>query len=296
MNFIKLIKLLSLIFLTILFHACFFVKVPVKIQASPVKDTVNVYHFILTSSSKKLADTATSNSFSRESKKAFNWLTKEVHKRGQYLIFKEHWILNKDTTLKQNFVHKLPRKSLQDLTQKQFFKVVTRKKTKTQEEKIENVNWKKRLFDSLAKQIKDTSVARKIHLPSRFNQSDNTLFMFHLLKVKKSSILGFYQGGRAFIGSNKSVTIAHETIHYLGAPDLYIHRYWFGRRRRIVKKELRQEVMDFAIGKNADCTTYYISNYTAYILNWDKTLEKKYKPLLKQNFMAKFLFHFGLLF
>ncbi len=292
----KKLNQLSLICLIILLQSCFLVKIPLKIQAIPVTDTVNIYHFIVTGNSRIKADTSTTNSFSRESKKAFDWLTKEANKRGQNLTFKEHWLVNKDSSLKNNFIHKLPSKSLQDLTNNQFFNVVTRKRSKGHEEKIESVNWKHSLFDSLAKQIKDKHIAKMLNDRSSFNQSDNKLFMVHLLKVKKSRILGFYQGGKAFIGSNKSVTIAHETLHYLGAPDLYIHRYWFGKRRRIIKNELKQEVMDFAIGKNYDCTKYYISNYTAFTLCWDKKLENQFKPILKQNLMAQFLFHFGLLF
>jgi hypothetical protein len=287
---------LSLVCLIVLLQSCFLVKIPLKIKAIAVKDTVNVYHFVVTGNSRLTADTSTTNSFSRESKKAFDWLTKEANKRGQNLVFKEYWLENKDSLLKQNFIHKLPSKSLQELINKKFFNVVTRKRSRGHEEKIESVNWKRSLFDSLAKQIKDTRIAKLLNDRSRFNQSDNKLFMVHLLKVKKSKFLGFYQGGNAFIGSNKSVTIAHETLHYLGAPDLYIHRYWFGKRRRIIKNELKQEVMDFAIGKNHDCTKYYISNYTAFTLCWDKKLDKQFTPILKQNLMAKFLFQFGLLF
>jgi hypothetical protein len=268
----------------------------VNIRTAAIKDTVNVYHFIVTQSANKIEDTSITNSFSRESKKAFNWLTIEAHKRGQNLLFKEHWLVNKDTSLKHYFIHKLPTKSVQVLLRKRFFKVVTRKKTKTQNEKIESVDWNKRLFDSLSQQIRDTFVIKLINSKLSFNQSDNKLFMIHLLKVKKSKILGFTEGRKIFIGDNKSATIAHETIHYLGAPDLYIHRYWFGKRRRIVKRKLQQEIMDFPIGKNIVCTKYFISNYTAYTLNWDKSLENQYKPILKQNLMAKFIFSFSLFF
>ncbi len=71
----------------------------------------------------------------RESKKAYSWLSKEAKRRGQDLIFKEHWITNKDSTLNYHFVYKLPSNSLKVLTRKHNFKMVTRKKTKTQEKK-----------------------------------------------------------------------------------------------------------------------------------------------------------------
>lgn len=294
MTLLKIARQILFISLILILHSCFLIKIPLKLQATAIKDTVHVYHLIVTGSPKKLADTLTVSSFTHESKKAFDWLTKEAKMHKQNVIFKEYWLANKDTTLKYNFIHKLPNNSLQELTRKRFFCVITRKKTRTQDEKVERVNWNKRLFDSLSKQVKDTGIVEFLTNKSRYKQSDNRLIMVHLLRVKKSRILGFYEAGRAFIGNNKSVTIAHETIHYLGAPDLYIHRYWFGKRRRMVRKELRQEIMDFTIGKNYDCTTYFISNYTAYTLNWDKNLEKQYKPLLRQNLMAKILFYLGL--
>ncbi len=296
MIFLNILKRLLFIYSTLLLHSCFLVKIPVNIRSTPIKDTVNVYHFIVTQSSSRAEDTSITNSFSRESKKAFNWLSTEAHERGQNLVFKEHWLVNKDTSLKHYFIHKLPSKSLQTLMRKHFFNVVTSKKTKTQEEKIESVDWNKRLFDSLAQQIRDTSVIKLLNNKLSFNQSDNKLLMIHLLKLKKSKILGFTEGRKIFIGDNKSATIAHETIHYLGAPDLYIHRYWFGKRRRVVKRQLRQEIMDFAIGKNIECTKYFISNYTAYTLSWDKNLESQYKSILKQNMMAKFIFSLSLFF
>lgn len=263
-----------------------------------IRDTVSVYHLILSSSNKKIADTATSNSFVRESKKAYDWLTKEAHKRGKTLIFKEFWLTNKDTSLKRTFIHKLPYNSLQILTRRSTFQVVTKKKTKTQEQKVERVNWNKALFDSIVKQISDSSISQIIRQinSNSFSASNNQLIMVHLLKAKKSKILGFYKSGKAFIGNNKSSTIAHESIHYLGAPDIYIHKYWFGKRRRIVKKELKQEIMDGSKGKNFDCTTYYMSNYTAYTIGWDINIEKEYKPILKENLMAKIVFYLTLLF
>lgn len=296
MLFFNTLKRLLFIFGVLLLHSCFLVKIPVSIRSTPIKDTVNVYHFIVTNSSKRIADISKTNSFLRESKMAFDWISEEALEKGNNLIFKEHWLVNKDTSLKHNFIHKLPNNSLQILIRKRFFKTVTRKKTKTQTERIESVNWNESLFDSLAKQTSDTSVLRLINNKLSFNQSENTLYMIHLLRAKKSKILGFNKGSKIFIGNNKSATIAHETIHYLGAPDLYIHRYWFGKRRRIIKRDLRQEIMDFPIDKKFPCTNYYISNYTAFTIGWDKNLEKQYKPILKQNLMAKFIFFFGLFF
>lgn len=252
----------------------------------------------MSNTSKKIADTATSNSMMRESKKAYDWITKEASKKGQRLIFKEFWLTNKDTNLKSTFIHKLPNNSLQILTRTNTFEVVTRKKTKTQEQKVERVNWNKALFDSIVKQINDSSICNIIHKSNELGStpSDKKLFMVHLLKARKSGVLGFYQSGRAYIGTNKSSTIGHETLHYLGAHDLYIHKYWFGKRRRLVKKELKQEIMGGTIGKNFDCTTYYISNYTAYTMGWNKNIENEYKPLLKQSLMAEIMFYLSLFF
>jgi hypothetical protein len=280
--------------LTLVFHSCFLIKIPIKLTTEPIHDTVNVYHFIVTKSSRKLADTATTNSFVRESKKATDYLSKEANKHGQSLVFINHWVTNRDTSLKNNFIHKLPNNSLQILTRKKYFRIVTRKKTKEQEEMIERIDWHKSLFDSVSKQITDTSVSRLLTRQSGYNYSANKLIAFHLLKARKSKVLGLYERGTIYIGFNKSVTIAHEICHYLGAPDLYTHRYWFGKRRRLVKKKLPWELMDFAIFKHNDCATYNISDFIAYTLSWEKNIDKKFKPLLKENLMAKVVFYFGL--
>lgn len=286
-----------LIFSILLFlNSCFLIKIPVPLKKQPITNSVNVYHFIISSNKNKIADTTLANSFIRESKKAYDWISEEASKKKQRLSFKEYWPDNKDTNLKNTFIHKLPSNSVQRLYLKNYFKVVTRKKTKKQEEKIEKVNWKTALFDSIAKQIKDTSIYNIIK-KRNLNRSvtPNQLIVIHLIKAKKSKINGFYSGGETYIGHNKSRTIAHESIHYLGAPDLYIHKYWFDKRRRLVKKELRQEVMNTGIGKNYDCITYYISDYTAHTIGWTQEPEKKYKPLLKQNLMAKFVFFISLI-
>jgi hypothetical protein len=131
-------------------------------------------------------------------------------------------------------------------------------------------------------------------LGSPFDRQE--LMVCHILKVKKSIVLGFYKSGKAFIGNNKSETIAHESIHHLGASDVYVHRFWPGRRRRIAVKELKQEIMNGAIAKNYDCTTYYLSNYTAYTIGWTKTIDSEFKPILKENLMARFNLFMLLLF
>ncbi|MEO6305891.1 MAG: hypothetical protein ABIP51_22280 [Bacteroidia bacterium] len=282
----------------LLFHSCFLLKIPVPLTHNPIKDTVNVYHFMISANRKKIADSTTSNKLVRESKKAYDWISMEASRHGQNLVFKEFWPVNKDTNYKNTFIHKLPRNSLQTLYIKKTFLVVTRKKTKTQPEKIERVNWNPALFDSLTKQIKDSSIIKIIpgyKTPDLLHQA-NRLVVVHLLKARKSKLNGYYQPGNAvFIGNNRSRTIAHESIHYLGAPDLYIHKYWIGKRRRIVRKELRQEIMDRGVGKKTECTAYYVSNYTAYTIGWDKEIKKEYKPLLKQNLMAKIIFYLSLL-
>jgi hypothetical protein len=288
-----------LLFLTpLLFSSCFLVKIPVPVKSVPVQDTIHVYHLIVSASRKKLPDSTITNSFRRESAKAFSWITRQAGRYKQPVFFKEYWLSNKDTLLNTTFIHKLPNNSLKVLVRKRMFKVLTRKRTKFQQEKIEKVNWKHALFDSVRHQIKDTSLIRRADklFTNAGVSSRQHLVMVHLLKVRKSYILGFYSGGRAFIGNNKSETIAHETIHHLGAPDLYIHKFWFGKRRRIVKRELKQEIMNGAVGKNYDCDAYYVSNYTAYTVGWTKTMEPAYKPILKENLMARFVFFLSLLF
>jgi hypothetical protein len=292
------IRIIPILVIPFFLSSCFLIKIRIPITSVPIKDTVHVYHLILSSNSKKLADSNTVHAFKKESKEALDWITKEGHKYGQTLVFKEHWLTNKDTTRKNTFIHKLPSKSLNVLSRRRTFKIVTRKKTRKQEEKIEPVNWKRAMFDSLGKQVSDTVIGKKIGIANKRSTiyNKNQLIMVHLLKAKKSKVLGFYKAGKIYLGKNRSETIAHETIHHLGAPDLYMHRFWLGKRRRIVKKELKQEIMNGSIAKNYVVDTYYMSNYTAYTIGWTNQLNPEYKPILKENLMTRFMFYFWLLF
>ncbi len=267
---------------------------PVITKDKSVKGDVNVYHFIVSNTNKKIADTTEINQLKRESKKAYDWITSEATKSSHIIAFKEHWPVNIDTNFKSTFIYKLPSNSLQVLIRKNQFRIVTRKKTKTQYQIKELVNWKESLVDSLVAQLADTSVIRNIKRTNDKAIISNNLFVFHLLKVKKSSILGFYSRGKIFLGKNKSSVIAHESIHHLGASDLYIHKYWFGRRRRKVKQDLRLEVMNSSLEKTFDCEKYYLSNYTKYTIGWDDNIDNEYKLILKQNSMANLIFHLSL--
>jgi hypothetical protein len=285
-------------FVPLLLSSCTFFQKPVSVRHSPVKDTVAVYHFIVSANKRKGADTATTNSFIRESKTAYDWISKEAGLNGQHLVFKEHWPVNKDSNLRNTFTYKLPNNSLQKLIRINKIRAVTQKRTKTQPEKTELIDWNKALFDSIGKQVKDSTVAELIHdtYDLKISHNRNQLFVIHVLKASESKILGYHKPGKGvYIGSNKSRTIAHESVHYLGAPDLYIHRYWFGKKRRTVKKKLWSEIMDSGIPRTESCNFYYISNYTAYTLGWTDTLQKEYKPLLKQGFMARTFFFLSLL-
>ncbi len=292
------IKCVLLFALPLVLQSCFFVKLPVQVTHDPIHDTVNVYHVIVSRNSKQVADTLTSNSFKRESSKAFHWISREAARNNQHLVFREHWVKNKDTSLKETFIHKLPARSIDVLTRKSYFRIITHKKKKGEKEKTELVNWRAALFDSISRQIKDTAIARKFGRNEHklYNRPKDQLIVVHLLKVRRSKVLGFYSGGEAFIGSNKSETIAHESMHHLGAPDLYTHLFWFGKRRRIVKKEMKQEIMNGAIAKNYDCNTYYLGNYTVYTIGWVKDIQPEYKPILKENLMAKCVLFVMLLF
>lgn len=283
-------------FIPLLFSSCFLIKTPIAITDIPIKDTVTVYHFIVSNNHSQIADSAVFHSFVWESKRAFGWISDEASKNNQNLIFNEVWVTNKNPHLKHTFIHKLPSNKLQKLRRKDSFRIIIKKKTKTQKEETAQVNWSKDLFDSIPKQINDSSIATIIHQTKNLNITPptNQLVVIHLLKMKKSKILGFYTSGVAYIGTNKSEVIAHESIHYLGAPDIYIHKYWFGKRRRIVRKKLKEEVMNSAL-KTMDCTDSYLSNYTAYTIGWNKYIEQEYMPLLKQNLMAKVLFNISML-
>ncbi len=278
-------------------HSCFLIKVPVTVKHVPIRDTVEVYHFIV-SSSNVAVDTTYANASVRESKRAYDWISGEAKAHGQHVVFREHWLLNKDTALKTTFKHRLPVNSLKVLVRKKKFWVLVRKRTKTQERKVEKLSWTQNLYDTLAKEVADTNIARKLlnydtHVASKANQ--NELFVFHLKKARRSYVNGFYSNQTAFIGRNKSRTIAHESLHYLGASDLYIHKFWWGKRRRIAKRNLKDEIMNSTYAKNENCVNSYLSNYTAYCMAWDQTIKNEYKPILKENLMAKFIFYVTLL-
>lgn len=277
-------------------QSCFFVRIPVAVSKQAVSDTVHIYHFMVAKNKKRLYTEATANGLRYESKKAYNWITAQAGEHGQNLHFKEYWPLNKDTALKHNYVYNLPNNSLQVLMRKKTFKMVTRKGARGQLEKIETVNWKQALFDSLAAHVEDTAVKNIIAGSGTLRQSGDTLIIIHLLTARKSKICGFYSAGRVFAGVNKASVIAHESLHHLGAPDLYLHRYWFGKRRRLVRNGLHLEIMDFDQGNKFGMERYYVSNYTAYTIGWDEKIDQRYKLLLKQNLMALCVFYVGLYF
>lgn len=275
----------------LLLHSCFLIKIPVSVRHEPIKDTVSVYHFIV-SSNKKIADSILTNSYVKESKKAYNWITKEAKLANNNLIFKEFWAANKNKIYKNTFIYNLPSKSLNGLRKKKF-KLLIRKKTKKEDALFRRINWQQNLFDSLANWVNDTAISNAIKNNNNLNSNHtikNQLFVIHFTKIKTGKILGFYTGYKAFIGLNTSRTIAHESIHYLGAPDIYIHKYWIGRRRRIVKRELKEEIMNNTVLENRSCETAYVSNYSAYCIGWIPKIDSVYKPLLKQNLMAKINF------
>jgi hypothetical protein len=284
-------------FFPLLFSSCFLIKTPIAITSTPIKDTVTVYHFIVSNNHSQIADSATFHSFVWESKRAFDWISDEASRKNQNLVFKEIWVANKNPHLKHTFIHKLPSNNLQTLRKKNFFRIVIKKKTKTQKEETQLIDWNKDLFDSIPKQLNDSSIASILYQTNNLTNAPppNQLIMVHLLKVEKSKVLGFYKRSVIHIGLNKSDVIAHESIHYLGAPDIYIHKYWLGKRRRIVRKKLKHEIMNDGSLK-LDCTDSYVSNYTAFTIGWNKYIEPEYMPLLKQNLMAKVLFDISMLF
>ena len=281
--------------LTLFLQSCFLIKKAVPITSDPIKDTVDVYHFVI-SFDKKPADTTLLNAYSRESKTAYDWITKQAKANGQNLNFREHWPLNKDTILKRTFVFRLPSNSLTILCKdKHSFKKWVEDRTANESKREALKNWEQNLFMSIAQSVQDSEIKKIIYDSYQSKKSDikgNRLFVIHLTKVKKKDkILGFYNRRNAvFIGQNKSKTISHESIHYLGAPDLYIHKYWFGKRRRLVKKHLDYDIMNNGPADNSN--HYELSNYTAYTIGWTKSLDKRYQPILKQNKMAQFLFNF----
>lgn len=268
---------------------------PIKHVA--IKDTVKIYHFIVSGAHKNV-DTTLLNSYKKESKRAYDWISREASWHGKKLLFNEYWPVNTDSNLKHTFVYKLPSKSMNVLSRKSHFRIVIRKKTKKEKKLTEILDWRRNLFDSIAHSLKDTVLAKNMRQnytlkADRNNQ--NELFVLHLPKVNTRKVLGFYINKSVFVGQNKSRTIAHESIHHLGASDLYIHKFWFGKRRRIVKTELREEIMNSTFLKNSNCNNSYISSYTAYCIGWKDHPEELYMPLLKQNLMAKIDFFLSLL-
>jgi hypothetical protein len=277
---------------TFTFQSCFLIKIPVDTKHVSIKDTVKVYHFIVSPNKKLVADSNLVKAYIYESKSAYNWITKEARKHGETLSFREHWPSNKDSSLKKTFVFKLPSTNLTILARnRNGFRKWVNKTVENEKKRQILMNWRENLFNSLAANVKDSLIAKIIQSNSS-SRSGKQLVVVHVLKAKKSKVFGFYSNNSAFIGLNKSATIAHESIHHLGAPDLYIHKYWFGKRRRTVKKELPDEIMNNTRGNDSNYA--YLSNYTAYCIGWDEELDKKYKPLMKMNLQAMFNFMFWL--
>lgn len=282
--------------ISLLLSSCFLVKVPIEVKNPAITDTVSVYHFIVSSSDKRLADTSTTIAFKKESKYAYNWISNEAKINGKNLYFRETWISNKDSSLGNTFIYKLPSNNLKVLSRKERFKIVIQKKTKDQKQVIEKKSWDNELLKSVKKQLTDSTIIRnKISDKSLINNiNEKQIIVYHFLKAKKNNVQGFYKNGFIYLGSSKSNIVAHESIHYLGAPDIYIHKYWFGKRKRIVLKYLTNELMDGSIKKKNLCSDYFLSNYTLYTIGWTDSLDDEFVPLLKYNLMAKLLFKFSL--
>ncbi len=294
---IKILHHLIVLSTAMALHSCFLVKIRVPVKHVAIKDTIKVYHFIVSGTYKNV-DTTLLNAYKKESKRAYDWISREASWHGKKLLFNEYWPVNLDSNLEHTFVYKLPSKKMSVLFRKKNFRVIARKKTKKEKQLTKTLDWRHDLFDSIAHSLKDTLLAGKIrqnYTPKGDPLDKNELFVLHLPKINTRKILGFYTNKSVFVGHNKSRTIAHESIHHLGAPDLYIHKYWFGKRRRIVKSELREEIMNSTFLKNSNCNNSYISSYTAYCIGWKPRPEELYEPLLKQNLMAKIDFFLSLL-
>ncbi|HKC67902.1 MAG TPA: hypothetical protein VKG26_06700 [Bacteroidia bacterium] len=276
--------------LTLLLQSCFLVRVPVKITTTPITDTVNVYHFVVTTSKSKLADSALINAYVKESDIAYNWISQQAAQNRQHLLFKQQWPANKDSTLRKNFVYKLPSTNFSVLSRStNSLKRFAKKRTSNPKKQLEIINWQQNLYTSLATQVKDSVVAQQINDNLNTNNiapNKNSLFVIHVVKAKKSNVLGFYTHNTVFAGTNKSRTIAHESLHHLGAPDLYIHKFFIGKRRHIVKKQLSDDIMNSATPGSTSCTITTLSNYTAYTIGWTNDLDPKYHALLKYNLKA----------
>lgn len=287
---IKFLVILCL-FCLLVFSSCFLIKIPVKVRTSTIQDTIHIYHFILIDAAIK-PDPFKLAAIIKESKNAYDWLNDQAENNGQKLFFKEHWMMNKDTSLGKTFTFKLPSKNISILAKnKPSLTKWAKSKTKSQERRLKIINWESSLLDSLFKAVNDESAAKYLNeMLEEDKINENALLVMHLYKASKSKIQGFYKSGRVYIGDNNSRTIAHETLHHLGAHDIYIHRFWVGARRHVARKKLKNEIMNFSNDKTNNCNNTFISSYTSYCMGWTNKIDKKEKKLLKQNLMAKLLF------
>lgn len=299
----KFIAVISLGLVIAVFQSCFLVKLPVKKRQVFVKDTVNVYHFIVSGNKSRLADTLTVKSYKNQSKKAYDWLNKRAKENNQTVFFKEHWQKNKDSTLNNTFIFKLPTTNVSILSLNyQGFSFWAKRRTKNKIKRQEILKWQDRLLLTMANSIKDTMLSNRMKKSvkdSVLAKQRQNLYVVHLLKVKKKAVLGFYLPDKNMVvlGYNKSGTIAHESTHHLGAVDLYIHKFWFGKRRRLVRKTLADDIMNNTDSNDDNVNLKEMSNYTKYYIGWDKELEGRFKPLRRYNLMAAIdMFILSLLF
>ncbi len=286
-------KLLFYLYLVAAFvlPSCFLVKIPLPVKTIAIEDTIHVYHFILIDGATK-ADPFKIKAIVKESKDACDWLADQAENSGQKVYFKEHWMFNNDTSMGKTFAFRLPSKALTVLSKnKAALWKWAKKKTKSEVGRARIMSWESRLLDTLVNSIVDAEAIKFLNAVIADGKTDeHAIFMMHLLRAKKTKMQGFYGGNRAYFGDNNSRTIAHETLHHLGANDLYIHRYWPGARRHLVKKKLKNEIMNYSNDKTNNCNNTFISSYTAYCMGWSNKIEKKQKRLLKQNLMSKMLF------
>lgn len=271
--------------------SCFLIKIPLPVKSVAIQDTIHVYHFIIIDGAIK-TDAFKINAIVKESKDACDWLTDQAENNGQKVYFKEHWMFNNDTSMGKTFAFRFPSKALTVLSKnKASLWKWAKQKTKNEEARARIMSWETRLLDTLVNSIADAEGIKYLNdIIADGKTDEQAICMMHLLKAKKTKIQGFYLNNRVYIGDNSSRTIAHETLHHLGANDLYIHSYWPGARRHLVKKKLKNEIMNFSNDKTKNCNNAFISSYTAYCMGWSNKLEKKQKRLLKQNMMSKILF------